>query len=107
PRTLVRVLDAMLRGPARKTFFDSLPIAGVDASLEKRMVDAKIAGRVVAKTGYIASASALSGYVRGIDGETYVFSLLFNKFKGSNAEMKALEDSICRAIVDWTGSASE
>lgn len=104
PRALTRVLDHMLKTPARREFFDSLPIGGVDASLEKRLKDKKSIGRVVAKTGYIARVSALSGYVRGEDGATYVFSILLNRFTGSNAEMKKIQDDVCRAIIEWSGS---
>jgi D-alanyl-D-alanine carboxypeptidase/D-alanyl-D-alanine-endopeptidase (penicillin-binding protein 4) len=104
PRAMTRVLDHALGQPTRREFFDSLPIGGVDASLEKRLRDKKSLGRVVAKTGYIARVSALSGYVRGEDGATYVFSILLNKFKGGNAEMKKIQDDVCRAIIDWSGA---
>jgi len=108
PRALTRVLEHMVAvHPARKEFFDSLPIGGVDASLEKRMRDRSVAGRVVAKTGYISRVSALSGYVRGRNGSTYAFSFLFNRFRGSNSEMKAVQDALCAAIVDWSGGRAE
>ena len=41
---------------------------------------------------------------RGEDGATYVFSILLNKFKGGNAEMKKIQDDVCRAIIDWSGA---
>jgi len=106
PRALALVLERMLKHPARREFFESLPIGGVDASLEKRLKDKKSVGRVVAKTGYIARVSALSGYVRGEDGATYVFSTIFNRFRGSNSEMKKVQDDVCRAIVAWSGASS-
>jgi D-alanyl-D-alanine carboxypeptidase/D-alanyl-D-alanine-endopeptidase (penicillin-binding protein 4) len=55
-------------------FVDSLPIAGVDGTLEDRMTREPAFGDVRAKTGTTSRASTLSGYVR----TRYVFSILMN-----------------------------
>ncbi len=55
-----------------------LAIAGIDGTLEKRMIDRPAAGNLRGKTGTLRNASSLSGYVETIDGEQLVFSLLFN-----------------------------
>ncbi|HXV57702.1 MAG TPA: D-alanyl-D-alanine carboxypeptidase/D-alanyl-D-alanine-endopeptidase [Gaiellaceae bacterium] len=62
--------NAAIRGP----FVDSLPIAGVDGTLEDRMRSGPARGRVRAKTGTTSTASALSGYA----GTRFVFSVLQN-----------------------------
>jgi D-alanyl-D-alanine carboxypeptidase/D-alanyl-D-alanine-endopeptidase (penicillin-binding protein 4) len=78
-RTTARALAALLvsawRDPAvREPFFDSLPVAGVDGTLDDRMRTGPARGRVRAKTGTTSVASALSGYV----GTRYVFAVLQN-----------------------------
>jgi D-alanyl-D-alanine carboxypeptidase/D-alanyl-D-alanine-endopeptidase (penicillin-binding protein 4) len=55
-------------------FVGSLPIAGVDGTLEDRMTREPAYADVRAKTGTTSRASTLSGYVR----TRYVFSILMN-----------------------------
>ncbi len=101
PWQLVRVLAAMRDHPtAALAFFRSLPVSGTDGSLKDRLREEAYRGKVAAKTGYIRRASALSGYARCRSGVTATFSVLLNDFAGSNAEMKEIQDQICRAIVD-------
>jgi D-alanyl-D-alanine carboxypeptidase/D-alanyl-D-alanine-endopeptidase (penicillin-binding protein 4) len=90
----------MYRSPHRDTYLRSLPIAGVDGSLEHRLTDPPYSSRVRGKTGWIREVSALSGYAQALDGEVYAFSILFNGYRGSNAVMKSIQDQICRIIVD-------
>ena len=58
----------------RQPFWDSLPIAGINGTLEKRLRRPPARGTVRAKTGTTSRASALSGYV----GNRYVFAVLQN-----------------------------
>jgi D-alanyl-D-alanine carboxypeptidase/D-alanyl-D-alanine-endopeptidase (penicillin-binding protein 4) len=72
-RSLGRLLVSAWRDPAvRVPFFSSLPIAGVDGTLEDRMRTGPARGRVRAKTGTTSRASALSGYA----GVRFVFAIL-------------------------------
>lgn len=102
PRTLVRVLQRMWVHPGRKAFFDALPVAGAaEGSLRKRMRQGAAKGNVFAKTGYIRSASGLSGYVKTRGGRWLAFSMLFNGFAGklSNTHIKATyQDPICQIL---------
>jgi PBP4 family serine-type D-alanyl-D-alanine carboxypeptidase len=88
--------------PLRDAFLRSLPVAGLDGSLGERLTDAPYYGSVRAKTGYISGVSALSGYVRTERGRLLAFSILINEFqpKYSNRQMKAIQDDICRTLVD-------
>lgn len=58
----------------RDAFLGSLAVAGVDGTLEDRLRRRPARGRVIAKTGTTAVASALSGFVRG----RYVFAVVQN-----------------------------
>ena len=72
---LVRLLETALADPKIKdAFVGSLAVAGVDGTLERRMRSRPARGRVVAKTGSLRVASALSGFVRG----RYAFAVLQN-----------------------------
>jgi D-alanyl-D-alanine carboxypeptidase/D-alanyl-D-alanine-endopeptidase (penicillin-binding protein 4) len=75
PRALAALLISARSDPAFGTqFIWSLPIAGVDGTLEDRMERPPARGHVRAKTGTLNTASALSGYVAG----RYVFSVVQN-----------------------------
>ena len=63
PQLLVACLRyAWLTDSIRPTLCQSLPIAGVDGTLEERMTQTSVAGHVVAKTGTLSGVSSLAGY---------------------------------------------
>ncbi|MHC4942445.1 MAG: D-alanyl-D-alanine carboxypeptidase/D-alanyl-D-alanine endopeptidase [Planctomycetota bacterium] len=97
---LTALLKAMYRSPHRDTYIRSLPIAGMDGSMEHRLTGHPYRSRVRGKTGWIREVSALSGYAQSLSGEVFAFSILFNGYKGRNAEMKSVQDAICRVMVD-------
>ena len=102
PWVLARVLWGMTRHEAGQIFIESLPVCGVDGTLKKRLKEKAYRGRVVAKTGYIAGVSALSGYVLDADNSAvFAFSVLINNVAGGqNWKAKQLQDNICRLLVD-------
>ena len=77
------LLSRMFTAPAhREPWMASLPIAGVDGTLERRMKGTPAEGRVHAKTGTIAYVRALSGYAQTADGDWMQFVILANNFAG-------------------------
>ncbi|MDG2149454.1 MAG: D-alanyl-D-alanine carboxypeptidase/D-alanyl-D-alanine-endopeptidase [Planctomycetota bacterium] len=86
----------------RDLFIRSLPVAGLDGSLRDRLTQPPYLGSVRAKSGYIQGVSALSGYASTSSGRLLAFSILINDVpKGvSNRLMKAVQDDICRDLVD-------
>ena len=80
PETLVRVLDVMRRSPNATLYYDALPIAGVDGTIRTRMRGTPAENNVHAKTGSVANARSLSGYVRTAGGRTLIFSMLANNW---------------------------
>ncbi len=99
-RAEVDLLAAMARHPLAATFKDSLPIAGVDGSLRKRMVGTKAQGRVFAKTGSIGHVNALAGYVDAISGRRFVFSIIVNHHTHPSKEATDAMDEICTLLAD-------
>jgi D-alanyl-D-alanine carboxypeptidase/D-alanyl-D-alanine-endopeptidase (penicillin-binding protein 4) len=94
PRTVVRILDAMHRSPHFRTFYDALPIAGVDGTIRNRMKGTPAEGNVRAKTGSVALSRSLSGYVTTANGRLLIFSLLSNNWTVPVREVERVQDAI-------------
>jgi D-alanyl-D-alanine carboxypeptidase/D-alanyl-D-alanine-endopeptidase (penicillin-binding protein 4) len=81
PDTITAILEHMYRDPKhRDAFLATLPIAGIDGTIGTRLKRTRAEGNALAKTGSIANARSLSGYVRTRDGEMLVFSIMANDF---------------------------
>jgi D-alanyl-D-alanine carboxypeptidase/D-alanyl-D-alanine-endopeptidase (penicillin-binding protein 4) len=98
PRTVVRILDAMRRAPTFNVYYDALPIAGVDGTIAGRMKGTPAQGNVHAKTGTVAQARSLSGYVTTADGHMLVFSFLCNNFTVPNRAVEGVQDAIAARL---------
>ncbi len=94
PETIVKVLDAMRQHVEFKSFYDALPIGGVDGTIRSRMRGTPAQGNVHAKTGTVDKARSLSGYVTTPDGRVLLFSFLCNNFTVPNAAVEAVQDAI-------------
>jgi D-alanyl-D-alanine carboxypeptidase/D-alanyl-D-alanine-endopeptidase (penicillin-binding protein 4) len=103
PESIVRILGAMQRHELFPIFFESLPIAGVDGTLRSRMAGTPAAGNVRGKTGTLARASALSGYVTTLDGEQLLFSTFCNNFTAPANAVTAMQNQIgiMLASLEW------
>ena len=99
-RAVVDLLAAMARHPHAKAFRDSLPIAGVDGTLRRRMVGSKAQGRVFAKTGSLRHVNALGGYVDSISGRRLVFSIIVNHHTRPSKEALDAMDEICALLAE-------
>ena len=76
---LNQVLAAMKKNfPSYSTVLESLPIAGIDGTLKKRMKNSVAEGWVRAKTGTLDGVVSVAGYAGRKDGEVFIFSLLYN-----------------------------
>ena len=101
PAAVTKLLAAMSKHKHADIFAESLPISGTDGTLRSRLRSRPYRGRVLAKTGYLAGASCLSGYVLDADGRrAFAFSVLVNKIRGRSGGAKRLQDDICRMLVD-------
>ncbi len=99
PKMITTLLSFMMKHPSGKVLRDSLPSSGTDGGLRHRMISPRYRNKIHAKTGYIAKASALSGYIDSNNGEVIAFSILVNNFKDLCAVRK-IQDNICQALVD-------
>ena len=94
PQTIVTVLAAMRRDSAFTTFYDALPIAGVDGTIANRMRGTAAQGNLHAKTGSLDMVRSLSGYVTTADRRSLIFSILANHWTTPAGEVTAVADSI-------------
>lgn len=62
-------------------FLTSLPIAGIDGTLKKRMKNSPGERWVRAKTGFLTNVVALTGYAGRSDGRVFTFTFIFNGTK--------------------------
>jgi D-alanyl-D-alanine carboxypeptidase/D-alanyl-D-alanine-endopeptidase (penicillin-binding protein 4) len=86
---LASILTKMARDPELAPMFRrSLAVAGLTGTLEDRMDDPPARGRVRAKTGTTAEASALAGYA----GSRYVFALIMNGSPVATFQARAAQD---------------
>ena len=75
----------------------SLPIAGVDGTLEKRMVNTAADGNVRAKTGTVTGISSLAGYCKAENGHQLCFSII-NQGIMRNADGRSFQDRVCQVL---------
>jgi serine-type D-Ala-D-Ala carboxypeptidase/endopeptidase (penicillin-binding protein 4) len=102
PHDLLSVLKFNHQNAKRfEAFKKTLPIAGVDGTLYKRMRSGSAKGKVWAKTGTVTRSSSLSGYVETADGELLVFSMLTNNGSSSSSKMRRVQDQVCEAMASF------
>ena len=77
----------------------SLPIAGVDGTLEKRMRGTVAQGNVRAKTGTLTGISSLAGYCTAANGHQLCFSII-NQGVLRGADGKSFQDRVCVALCE-------
>ena len=99
----VQLLTYMSKHRYAQPFRDALPIAGVDGTLRNRFRGTVAENNVRAKTGSLASAASLSGYVTTAAGEKLVFSIMVNNYP-KDAEPRALcIDPIAVLLASFAG----
>lgn len=98
PELLVRLLEfAWNDSSIRQSLYPSLPIAGVDGTLEKRMRKTAAEGNIHAKTGTVTGVSSLSGYATSPEGHILVFSII-NQGISTAAAGRDWQDKVCEVL---------
>lgn len=81
-RASCTVINDALNSVHRATLRDALPVAGESGTLIDEFIGTPGEGRIVAKTGFLSTASALSGYFTTDKGVELTFSLIINAAEG-------------------------
>ena len=103
PAAMTQLLAALVRRHDAMVLLTSLPIGGVDGTLAERFARGPCRTRVIAKTGTLSGASALSGYLLGPDRRCRIaFAVLVNRIPArlGTAGAKRLQDDVCRILLE-------
>jgi serine-type D-Ala-D-Ala carboxypeptidase/endopeptidase (penicillin-binding protein 4) len=100
PRAVVALLKYAKEQPWFATYYESLPVAGEDGSLEDRMKSTAAAGKIHAKTGSLEHVRTRSGYAETPGGRPLIFSFLSNNMSGKNHEATDALDGLCVAMIE-------
>jgi D-alanyl-D-alanine carboxypeptidase/D-alanyl-D-alanine-endopeptidase (penicillin-binding protein 4) len=100
PRAVVTLLCFAQKQSWFAPYYASLPVAGVDGTLEDRMKNTPAAGRIHAKTGSVEHVRTLSGFAETPDGRKLIFSFLSNNQAGKNHETADALTGLCVAMLE-------
>jgi len=82
-----------------EVLFPTLPVAGEDGTLEKRMRGTPAAGNVCAKTGTLSGISSLAGYCTAANGHQLCFAII-NQGVLRASQGRNFQDSVCTALCE-------
>lgn len=84
---------------AHEALLPTLPVAGRDGTLQKRMRGTAAEGNVRAKTGTVTGVKTLAGFCTARNGHRMAFCIL-NQGVVSAAQGSRLQDAVCRALCE-------
>ena len=82
------------RSPYRNILMQSLAVAGVDGTMKRRLKGSRVRGRGFFKTGTLRDVRSIAGYVKAIDGKTYVMAILHNDPRAKRRALAAHDELI-------------
>jgi serine-type D-Ala-D-Ala carboxypeptidase/endopeptidase (penicillin-binding protein 4) len=97
PLTLAHTLRVARASVWAPEFLSTLPIAGVDGGVKKRLSDNALAQRARLKTGTLRDVTAIAGYAPDASGETYVVVAMVNHPLAVSKVARPIVDS----LVEW------
>jgi D-alanyl-D-alanine carboxypeptidase/D-alanyl-D-alanine-endopeptidase (penicillin-binding protein 4) len=107
PRSIGILLKYAQGQPWFAPYYDSLPVAGIDGTLEDKMKNTVAAGKIHAKTGSLEHVRTRSGFAELPSGKRLIFSFLSNNADGKNHEANDTLDAVCVAMVEEFDRAPE
>jgi len=100
PRAVVSLLKYAQDQPWFGAFLDSLPVAGVDGTLETLMKNTPASGKIHAKTGSVEHVRTRSGFADTPGGRRLIFSFLGNNQGGKDHQAADALDGMCIAMME-------
>jgi D-alanyl-D-alanine carboxypeptidase/D-alanyl-D-alanine-endopeptidase (penicillin-binding protein 4) len=100
PRAIVTLLKYAQGQTWFAPYYASLPVAGIDGSLQDRMKGTLAAGRIQAKTGSVEHVRTLSGFAETPSGRRLIFSFLSNNQGGKSHEAADALNGLCAAMIE-------
>ena len=98
PWQLASMLRVAHAGRLAAELVMSLPVAGVDGGLRRRLVDSPAAGWARLKSGTLRNVVSLAGYVQDPDGRPWAVAMMINHERAGTARpvLDALIDHVAR-----------
>ena len=90
-----------------ENFYNSLSIAGVDGTLEDRMIGTLAQNNFRGKTGTLNGVSSLSGYLTTADSDDLIICIIFEFQKGGARKYRDIQDSIIEILAGWQNKSPE
>jgi D-alanyl-D-alanine carboxypeptidase/D-alanyl-D-alanine-endopeptidase (penicillin-binding protein 4) len=101
-RDLARLLQSVYGSPYMPELMASLPVAGVDGTLARRLLHTPLVGRAHVKTGSLDGVSAMAGYVLDRDARRWVVVLLINH-RAPGWQGRRVQDALMQWVYSGAG----
>lgn len=95
PASMVRLLSQAWSSPVMPEYLTSLPIAGVDGTLRKRLHGTPAQGRARLKTGSIEGVRGIAGFVPDREGRWWALAAFVNSPRAGESQ------PVLDALVEW------
>lgn len=102
PEQMAGLLKAAQQSLWMPEFLTSLPIAGIDGTLKRRLEKGPAAMRARLKTGTLNGVMALAGYVPDANGQQCIVVLMINHASTGNGNGRAILDG----MIDWVARSN-
>ncbi|HYP68443.1 MAG TPA: D-alanyl-D-alanine carboxypeptidase/D-alanyl-D-alanine-endopeptidase [Thiobacillaceae bacterium] len=102
PINLATLMQAAWRSPVFAELESSLPIVAVDGTMETRLRDGEVAGHAHIKTGTLANAKNLAGYLFDRHGRRWIVVFFINDLKAEGGT--AAQDALLEWVYQGAGS---
>jgi D-alanyl-D-alanine carboxypeptidase/D-alanyl-D-alanine-endopeptidase (penicillin-binding protein 4) len=97
PEQMAGLLKAAQKSLWMPEFLTSLPIAGIDGTMKRRLKESPAAMRARVKTGTLKNAVAVAGYVPDANGAQCIVVVMVNHDRAGNGNGRAIVDG----VIDW------
>ena len=101
--SLTTLLVAAFRSAVMPELAASLPLVAVDGTMRRRMKSAAIAGQAHIKTGTLADARAIAGFVLDRSGRRHAVTMIVNH--PNAAQTQAAQDALLNWIYELNGGS--
>ena len=100
PELMAALLQHAYQAQYQPELISSLPLAGVDGTLKRRLTQGQTKGKARLKTGTLRNVTALAGFVTDQSGRTWVVASFINDPKASRGR------NVLDTLIEWIATQS-
>ena len=97
PEQMAGLLKAAQQSLWAPEFLTSLPIAGIDGTMKRRLKESPASMRARVKTGTLKNVVAIAGYVPDASGQQCIVVIMVNHERAGNGNGRSIVDG----MIDW------